>query len=158
MCGITGIINNKNKKPVLIDEIKRMNDAIIHRGPDDEGYYFGEYFAFGHRRLSIIDLSPAGRQPMQYKGKNGEYVITYNGELKEELKKDGDIFNTHTDTEVILASYDRWGVDCLNKFNGMWAFVIYDKSKYKFFIIIDILGKNLYIIMLMTINLYLLLK
>jgi len=147
MCGITGIIN-KNKEPVLIEEIKRMNDVIIHRGPDDEGYYFGGYFAFGHRRLSIIDLSPAGHQPMEYKGKNGEYVITYNGEiynyleLKEELKKDGYTFNTHTDTEVILASYDRWGVECLNKFNGMWAFVIYDKNKDKFFISRDRFGKK----------------
>jgi len=136
MCGISGIIN---KKPVsknkIKSEIKKMNDLIIHRGPDDEGYYFGENFAFGHRRLAILDLSEAGHQPMEYKGKNGEYVITYNGEIynyieiKTELIKEGYEFKSNTDTEVILASYDKWGENCVNKFNGMWAFAIYDKNK-----------------------------
>ncbi|MCX7760505.1 MAG: asparagine synthase (glutamine-hydrolyzing) [Hydrogenothermaceae bacterium] len=133
MCGIAGIVY-KNKKPTY-EEIKFMTDSIAHRGPDGEGFYFGENFAFGHRRLAIIDLSEAGKQPMEYKGKYGEYVITYNGEIynyieiREELKKDGYHFNTYTDTEVIVAAYDKWGFDCLNKFDGMWAFVIYDKHK-----------------------------
>ena len=77
MCGISGIIN-KNKSRVSEQDIREMNDLIVHRGPDDEGYYFGENFAFGHRRLSIIDLSPKGHQPMHYADK---YVIIYNGEV-----------------------------------------------------------------------------
>ncbi|MEM4397846.1 MAG: asparagine synthetase B, partial [Candidatus Woesearchaeota archaeon] len=137
MCGIAGIIykNNNFDKTIKKKEIKILTDAIAHRGPDGEGFYFENNFALGHRRLAIIDLSEAGHQPMVYRGQKGEYVIVYNGEIynyieiKEELKKEGYIFNSHTDTEVILASYDRWGIDCLNKFNGMWAFVIYDKKK-----------------------------
>jgi len=131
MCGITGIINKDNRK-ISKEEIKNINDLIKHRGPDDEGYYFGNNFAFGHRRLSILDLSSDGHQPMSYIDK---YTITYNGEIynyleiKEELLKEGYIFYSDTDTEVILASYDRWGEKCVNKFNGMWAFSIYDKSQ-----------------------------
>jgi asparagine synthase (glutamine-hydrolysing) len=131
MCGISGIIN-KNSEPVSYDQIKKINDLIEHRGPDDEGYFFGENFAFGHRRLSIIDLSKAGHQPMSYKDK---YVIIYNGEvynyveLKSELLNYGYDFQTKTDTEVILAAYDKWGSDCVNRFNGMWAFALYNKEK-----------------------------
>ncbi|MCT7911790.1 asparagine synthase (glutamine-hydrolyzing) [Arcobacter lacus] len=131
MCGISGIIN-KNLNRVDKDEIQHMNDLISHRGPDDEGFYFEKNFAFGHRRLSILDLSSDGHQPMHYLDK---YVITYNGEvynyleIKEELLKYGYTFHSHTDTEVILASYDKWGEECVNKFNGMWAFAIYDKEK-----------------------------
>lgn len=131
MCGISGIIN-KNKNAIEEDEIKRINDLIVHRGPDDEGFYLEKNFAFGHRRLSILDLSSSGHQPMNYIDK---YVITYNGEvynyleIKEELVEHGYEFHSHTDTEVILASYDKWGEECVSKFNGMWAFAIYDKEK-----------------------------
>ncbi len=131
MCGISGIIN-KNCQVVSVLEIKNINDVIYHRGPDDEGFYFEKNFAFGHRRLSILDLTYLGHQPMNYLNK---YVITYNGEiynyleLKEDLILLGYTFNTQTDTEVILASYDKWGEECLNRFNGMWSFAIYDKEK-----------------------------
>ncbi|MFW5607290.1 MAG: asparagine synthase (glutamine-hydrolyzing) [Campylobacter hyointestinalis] len=131
MCGISGVIN-KNNNQINIDEIKKINDTIAHRGPDDEGFYLGKNFAFGHRRLSILDLSAEGHQSMSYLER---YIITYNGEvynyleIKNELLKDGYIFHSHTDTEVILASYDRWGEKCVEKFNGMWAFAIYDKEK-----------------------------
>lgn len=131
MCGISGIIS-KNGKSVDKNEIKKINDLIAHRGPDDEGFYFEKNFAFGHRRLSILDLSSDGHQPMHFFDK---YVITYNGEvynyleIKEELQKEGYVFHSHTDTEVILASYDKWGAECVNKFNGMWAFAIYDKEQ-----------------------------
>jgi len=134
MCGISGIIN-KNNKPVDKNEIKKINDLIEHRGPDDEGFYFGKNFAFGHRRLSIIDLSENGQQPMCYRGKNGEYVITYNGEIynyleiKKQLISEGYKFKSDTDTEVILASYDKWGEECVNRFDGMWSFAIFDKGK-----------------------------
>lgn len=131
MCGITGIINT-SLITVSSEEISTCNNLISHRGPDDEGYYFGKNFAFGHRRLSILDLSSNGHQPMHYLNK---YVITFNGEvynyleIKEELSKSGYTFYSHTDTEVILASYDKWGEECVNRFNGMWAFAIYDKVK-----------------------------
>ncbi|CUU68783.1 asparagine synthase (glutamine-hydrolyzing) [Campylobacter hyointestinalis subsp. hyointestinalis] len=145
MCGITGIIS---KKQIDKNIIKPMTDVIVHRGPDGEGFYFGDNFAFGHRRLAIVDLSQAGHQPMGYLDR---YVITYNGEiynfidLKDILIKAGYSFKNHTDTEVVMASYDYWGVDCLNKFNGMWAFVIYDKVKDEYFISRDRFGvKPLY--------------
>jgi asparagine synthase (glutamine-hydrolysing) len=131
MCGISGIINMDNKT-VSKAEIQNINNLIAHRGPDDEGYYFGDNFAFGHRRLSILDLSQDGHQPMHYLDR---YTIAYNGEvynyleIREELIKDGYKFKSNTDTEVILASYDKWGEKCVNRFNGMWAFAIYDKKK-----------------------------
>src|SRR5262249_10947760 len=103
--------------------IERMNKKLAHRGPDDEGAFVDDNVALGHRRLSIIDLSPAGHQPMSY----GRLVITYNGELynfrelKSHLQKldRSLVFKTHTDTEVILAAYKQWGMSCLDRFNGM---------------------------------------
>lgn len=142
MCGITGIIS---KKHIQSDIIKQMTDTIIHRGPDGFGYYQDDLCAFGHRRLSIVDLSAAGRQPMEYMER---YVITFNGEiynypeLRKELELHNYSFQNHTDTEVIMASYDLWGTKCLNKFNGMWAFVIYDRLNASFFISRDRFGKK----------------
>lgn len=131
MCGISGIINQSQER-VTKKEIENINSLIAHRGPDDEGFYFKDNFAFGHRRLSILDLSRDGHQPMHYLDR---YTITYNGEvynyleLKEELLSFGYKFDSQTDTEVILASYDKWGKECVTRFNGMWAFAIYDKQK-----------------------------
>ena len=135
MCGITGIIN-KNNKPVDKLLTKKVNNLISHRGPDDEGFYHGNNFAFGHRRLSILDLSQDGHQPMHYQDR---YTITYNGEvynyieLKNELEKEGYSFHSNTDTEVILAAYDKWGESCVNKFNGMWSFALFDSKKNNIF-------------------------
>jgi asparagine synthase (glutamine-hydrolysing) len=131
MCGLSGIINKCNSKVNQID-IKAINDLIHHRGPDGEGFYFGENFAFGHRRLSIIDLTEDGSQPMYLEKK---YIIIFNGEIfnyievKEELQSLGVNFKTKSDTEVILAAYDYWGQDCVSHFNGMWSFSIYDIQK-----------------------------
>ncbi len=131
MCGISGIIN-KNDLPVSPGDIKEINDLIIHRGPDGEGYYHGKNFALGHRRLSIIDLSEQGSQPMHYQDK---YVIIYNGEIynyieiREELSDAGYKFSSGSDTEVILAAYDRYGTECVKKFNGMWAFALFDRTR-----------------------------
>ena len=149
MCGIAGYIYLDDKKIAEnLSTIKRMTDVIAHRGPDGEGSYFGQNFVFGHRRLAIVDLSDAGHQPMVYQNR---YVITYNGEiynfpeLRKELISNGYVFFSNTDTEVIMAAYDYWGVKCLKKFNGMWAFVIYDKELRKFFISRDRFGiKPLY--------------
>ena len=132
MCGISGIINKSNVQ-VSDFSIREINDLISHRGPDGEGFYFGDNFALGHRRLSIIDLSEGGAQPMTFG--TDQYVITFNGEIynyveiKNELKNEGYVFNSESDTEVILAAYDKYGVDCVNHFNGMWSFAIFDKLK-----------------------------
>ena len=158
MCGITGIIS---KKSISTSLIKEMNIKIAHRGPDEAGFLMGGKFehdieleklqvcvspvsfAFGHRRLSIIDLSPLGHQPMSYRNR---YWIVYNGEvynhieLRAELEGHGYEFVSHTDTEVIMAAYDLWGSECLNKFNGMWAIVIYDMQKQELFISRDRFG------------------
>jgi asparagine synthase (glutamine-hydrolysing) len=131
MCGISGIIN-KNWTSIDKNELKRINDIIFHRGPDSEGFYLHNNLGFGHRRLSILDLSPLGHQPMNYLDK---YCITYNGEIynyieiRAELIQNGYHFVSESDTEVILAAYDFWGISCLNKFNGMWSFAIHDVEK-----------------------------
>ena len=117
-----------------MNDIRDMNNLIIHRGPDDEGYYLENNFGLAHRRLAILDLSKDGHQPMHYNGICGNYTIVFNGEiynyieLKAELMEEGYKFSSNTDTEVILASYDKWGDKCVNKFNGMWAFAIYNKE------------------------------
>ena len=131
MCGISGIVYKKNIK-INPDEIKRINRLVDHRGPDGEGYYFGDNFSLGHRRLSIFDLSEKAHQPMAFKDK---YQIIFNGaiynylELKNQLKDLGYHFTSKSDTEVILASYDYWGEQCVDMLNGMWAFTIFNKSK-----------------------------
>jgi asparagine synthase (glutamine-hydrolysing) len=133
MCGISGIIN-KDMSPVSVDAIKKINDLISHRGPDGDGFFSDLNFAFGHRRLAIIDTSDLGSQPMCYKER---YWLTYNGEiynyieLKEDLKQHGYLFTSGTDTEVILAAYDKWGIECLQRFNGMWSFALYDSAEEK---------------------------
>jgi len=130
MCGISVIIDPKNKQ-VHETAIRGMNDLIRHRGPDGEGYYFGDHFALGHRMLKITDFSAQGRQPMAYL----HYVIIHNGEiynfreLRETLRKTGYAFHTMSDTEVIMAAYDKWGPECLQHFTGMWSFVLYDTRK-----------------------------
>ena len=142
MCGITGFISTK---PLPKNVIERMTDSIVARGPDGYGYHYGDHFAFGHRRLSIVDLSEAGHQPMHYLDR---YIITFNGEiynhieLRNELIEQGYSFNSHTDTEVIMAAYDHWGVMCLSRFNGMWAFALYDIQTKQFFISRDRFGKK----------------
>ena len=126
MCGFCGYINKKEKA-----HIKKMNDAIVHRGPDDESYYKDENIAMGFRRLSIIDLN-GGRQPISNKSEN--LIITFNGEIynfkeiKEDLKKKGYEFKTKTDTEVILLGYEEYREKILDKLRGMFAFVIWDKK------------------------------
>lgn len=129
MCGIAGIIHFDGK-PVEQSDLKKMTDAIAHRGPDGEGFFIDGAVGFGHRRLAVIDLSPAGMQPMTRFG----CTITYNGEiynyveLRKQLLESGWHFSTQTDTEVILAAYQKWGPSCVNYLNGMWAFALYDPA------------------------------
>ncbi len=133
MCGFCGYINKKEKSK---EEIKKMTDAISHRGPDDENYYIDNFIAMGFRRLSIIDLKN-GRQPMS--NEDDSMVITFNGEIynfksiKEDLISKGHIFKTNADTEVILHGYEEYGKNILSKLRGMFAFVIWDKNKKELF-------------------------
>jgi len=132
MCGIAGIAHLDNA-PASQTLLKKMTDAIAHRGPDGEGQYVDGSIGLGHRRLAIIDLSPAGRQPMA--SVDGRYVLTYNGEvynfkeLRTELQAHGYKFITETDSEVVLYALIEWGTGALNKFNGMFAFALWDSKK-----------------------------
>ncbi|HOM06191.1 MAG TPA: asparagine synthase (glutamine-hydrolyzing) [Syntrophales bacterium] len=131
MCGICGIIDRR-RRPVAEQDIVAMCRLVSHRGPDAEGIFIRDNVALGHRRLKIIDLSDAANQPFHY---GGRYVLTYNGEIynypeiREELKRERAEFKTESDTEVLLAAYDRWGFDCVQRFNGMWAFALYDAPR-----------------------------
>ena len=145
MCGILGIIDKKGVDKRLL---LQMREAMVHRGPDDSGLWINGDGTVGlaHRRLSIIDLSEAGRQPMS--DRNEDVWITFNGEIynfqeiREELKKRGYRFKSQTDTEVIINAYKEWGTDCLQKFNGMFAFGIYDEGKESIFLARDRVGKK----------------
>ncbi|PIY00122.1 asparagine synthase (glutamine-hydrolyzing) [bacterium (Candidatus Howlettbacteria) CG_4_10_14_3_um_filter_37_10] len=146
MCGIAGKAYFNNKE-VLVRDIEAMNEKITHRGPDDSGVYISKNkrVGMGHRRLSVIDLSPLGHQPMNYLNR---YWISYNGEiynfqiLREKLKKDGYQFKSKTDTEVILALYDKYGKKCLDHLRGMFAFVIFDEKENTIFAARDRVGKK----------------
>ena len=146
MCGINGIFYFKNvlAEDETYTKIKQMNNTIIHRGPDAEGIYLKNNIAFGFRRLSIIDLSTNANQPML--SNDQSIVIVFNGEiynyieLYHELVNKGYTFTTKSDTEVIINSYLEWGIDCVHKFNGMWAFALYDHSKNLFFASRDRMG------------------
>lgn len=132
MCGITGILHfdGEPASPVIL---RRMTDAIAHRGPDGEGCYVEGSLALGHRRLAIIDLSPAGHQPMQTV--DGRFVISYNGEvynfreLRTELESLGYQFRSHTDSEVVLQALAHWGLGALERFNGMFALALWDRQE-----------------------------
>ncbi|MEX2577575.1 MAG: asparagine synthase (glutamine-hydrolyzing) [Verrucomicrobiales bacterium] len=143
MCGILAVIG-RDPGRVDVERLRRSNDLVKHRGPDGSGVWVGKQNGVGlaHRRLAILDLSDQGAQPMvgQWEGaaaaeRGDECVITYNGEvfnyreLRSELEGLGHRFRSETDTEVVLAAYRQWGVDCVNRFNGMWAFAIYDTKR-----------------------------
>lgn len=149
MCGIAGLYDLRNA-PVSSVDVRRMTDAIAHRGPDGEGEYTDGCIGLGHRRLAIIDLSPTGRQPMMTA--DGRYVITYNGELynfqelRTELQALGHQFVSRSDTEVLLHAYAEWGPACLSRLNGMFAFAVWDKQRRSLFLARDRFGvKPLYI-------------
>jgi asparagine synthase (glutamine-hydrolysing) len=145
MCGITGFLHFDSSRKSDIDKVRKMADVIRHRGPDGEGFYINQNVALGNRRLAIIDLA-TGDQPMYSEGKNT--VIVFNGEiynyieLRKELKKLGHQFKSNSDTEVIIKSYLQWGADCQNKFNGMWAFAIWDDRIKQLFVSRDRIGEK----------------
>ena len=146
MCGIAGIVS-VNPRHVSHERLKKMTDTIMHRGPDGEGYWVNQASTagLGHRRLSIIDLSANAAQPMHYLGR---YTILHNGEiynyieLKKELEGKGYVFASQSDTEVIMAAYDCWKEKCLQYFDGMFAFVIWDEQEQLLFAARDRFGEK----------------
>lgn len=132
MCGIAGMLH-LDGKPASPVALKAMTNSIAHRGPDGEGFFIEGFVGIGHRRLAIIDLSPAGHQPMQTR--DGRYVIAYNGEIynfqgiRLELEAKGYQFHSQTDSEVVLNAFAEWGADSLIRFNGMFAFAIWDRKE-----------------------------
>ena len=148
MCGISGILNIQNDKPVLADDIRKMNDLMIHRGPEAEGVFVDENIGLGHRRLKIIDIE-GGVQPMH--SEDQSITVVFNGEIynfkeiKSDLEAKGHKFKSHSDTEVIIYAYLEYGEKCVDHFRGMFGIAIYDKRHKRIFIIRDRLGiKPLY--------------
>jgi asparagine synthase (glutamine-hydrolysing) len=148
MCGIAGIFH-RDGQPASAVIVKAMTDLIAHRGPDGEGSYCDGPVGLGHRRLSIIDLTDAARQPMATR--DGRYVITYNGEiynfqeLKAELSARGHVFHSSGDSEVLLVAFAEWGKDVLQRLNGMFAFAVWDRQECRLTIARDRFGvKPLY--------------
>jgi asparagine synthase (glutamine-hydrolysing) len=146
MCGIAGIISHQPFDKML-STLKKMSDAIAHRGPDGQGQWANSPKTVGlaHRRLAILDIGQRGAQPMHYKNR---YSISFNGEiynyieLKKDLEKKGYQFQNNTDTEVLLALYDAFGSDCLHRLDGMFAFAIYDEEKQRVFCARDRFGEK----------------
>ncbi|MFX0097208.1 MAG: asparagine synthase (glutamine-hydrolyzing) [Candidatus Hodarchaeota archaeon] len=130
MCGIVGIFNT-NGAPVSPAILRKMTDVMSHRGPDGEGFYIDSFVGLAHRRLAILDLTPAGHQPMITE--DGSLSITYNGEvynfreIRVELEALGYRFRSNTDTEVVLNAFHKWGTESVTRFNGIFAFTIWDK-------------------------------
>jgi len=132
MCGICGIVDYNNNE-IQSSEIDEMKTLIKHRGPDDDGSYINHNLGLGFVRLSILDLTKSGHQPMH--SADGRYVMVFNGEifnyieLRNSLRALGYTFRSNTDTEVLLNAYQEWGKEVLHKLNGMWAFTIYDQQE-----------------------------
>ena len=150
MCGIAGAIGTVDA--VVADAVRRMSHGLRHRGPDDDGFWTSDGetgapgVALAHRRLAILDLSPAGHQPMVDPATGNQIVFNgevYNfAELRKEFEADGDTFRSHCDTEVILRAYARLGANCLQRFRGMFAFAIWDASRRELFFARDRIGKK----------------
>src|SRR3954468_7068124 len=148
MCGIAGILALEGALAVDESTVSRMTDTLHHRGPDDAGTYVrpDQGVALGHRRLSIVDLSPAGHQPMC--NEDGTVWITYNGEvynhaaLRAELEGKGHRYRSHTDSETILHLYEEEGPRCVERLHGMFAFAIWDSRRRELFLARDRLGKK----------------
>ena len=145
MCGVAGFLHFDQGRQAESEIIKRMADVIAHRGPDGEGFHVKQNIALGHRRLAIIDLT-SGQQPMY--SDDQKIVLVFNGEiynyieLRRELVQLGYEFNTTSDSEVIINAYRRWGIDCQNHFNGMWAFALWDETLQRLFISRDRIGEK----------------
>ena len=148
MCGITGIFDTRGLRPIDGAQLQRMNDSLWHRGPDEGSVHVEPGLGFGHRRLSIIDIA-TGQQPLF--NEDGSVVVVFNGEIYNyqslipELQALGHVFHTKSDTEVIVHAWESWGEDCVRRFRGMFAFVLWDRNRQTLFMARDRLGvKPLY--------------
>ncbi|MBS2017668.1 MAG: asparagine synthase (glutamine-hydrolyzing) [Deltaproteobacteria bacterium] len=145
MCAICGIVHF-DRRPVLASELVTMRDVMVHRGPDHGGEWSGGHVALGHRRLSIIDLSPLGHQPMA--NEDGTVWVTFNGEiynfpeLRKELEARGRRFKSHSDTEVIVHGYSEWGTGVVERLDGMFAIGVWDTKKETLLLAVDRFGKK----------------
>ena len=146
MCSILGIIDFNREDSTKHEKINKINKLLAHRGPDDDGYFNDEYISLGFNRLSILDLFK-GNQPI-----TNEHIVTiFNGEIynfkeiRDQLKGFGFSFKTNSDSEIIASAFLKWGIKCIDKFNGMFAIAIYDKKNCKIYLIRDRVGiKPLY--------------
>ncbi len=146
MCGIAGIYHRSGTPPGDWKTVlERMTRTLVHRGPDDEGYFIDDHIGLGHRRLSVIDLE-TGRQPIS--NEDGTVWVVFNGEiynyadLTALLEHKGHVFRTRSDTEAIVHAYEEWGVSCLDRFRGMFAFAVWDQRRRRLFLARDRLGKK----------------
>ena len=146
MCGIAGWVG-QHKAEAALEQVQKATSLLAHRGPQQEHFWQNEQgnVAFGHRRLCIIDLSDAAAQPMHL---HDRFTIVYNGEVynyvevRNELIKLGHSFHSHSDTEVVLTAYAQWGTDCLQRFDGMFAFTIWDEQEQTVFAARDRFGEK----------------
>src|SRR5664279_1639632 len=143
MCGITGIFDTRGKREIDHSLLQRMNESLNHRGPDEGGLHVEPGLGFGHRRLSIIDLS-TGQQPLFNEDRS--VVVVFNGEIYNyqalipELTALGHTFRTRSDTEVIVHAWEAWGEACVKRFRGMFAFALWDRNRSTLFLARDRLG------------------
>jgi asparagine synthase (glutamine-hydrolysing) len=146
MCGIVGMFDTRGRRPIDRDLLARMNNVLAHRGPDDSGLHIAPGIGLGHRRLSIIDLSPLGHQPLF--NEDDSVCVTFNGEiynyleLFERLKALGHGFRSRCDTEVLVHAWEEWKEDCVQRFNGMFAFAIWDEPNETLFLARDRFGEK----------------
>src|SRR5215510_2327144 len=143
MCGIVGIVDTRGSRPLSEHMLRRMNQSLVHRGPDEGSVHIEPGVAFGHRRLSIIDVA-TGQQPLF--NEDGSVVIVFNGEvynfqdLVPELQAAGHVFHTKSDTEVIVHAWEQWGEACVDRLRGMFALAIWDRNRQTLFLARDRLG------------------
>src|ERR1700722_1525921 len=146
MCGIVGIFDTRGRRPIDRDLLGRMNNVLAHRGPDDAGLHIAPGIGLGHRRLSIIDLSPLGHQPLF--NEDDSVCVTFNGEiynyleLFEQLRAKGHGFRSRCDTEVLVHAWEEWKESSVERFNGMFAFAIWDEPNETLFLARDRFGEK----------------
>ena len=145
MCGITGWVHFQKDLRTKTKTLENMTKTLAKRGPDEENVWSEAHVAFGHKRLTVVDAE-GGKQPMTKNHENGRYTLCYNGELynTEDIRKQlllkGYSFNGHSDTEVLLTSYIEWKEKCIDLFNGIFAFAIWDEKEQKLFVGRDRMG------------------